>query len=47
MKEITSLSEFEYEALKEIGNIGIGNSAVSLSRMVNSFVCTRVLDTRF
>ncbi|MDQ1276114.1 MAG: chemotaxis protein CheC [Euryarchaeota archaeon] len=47
MKEITSLSEFEYGALKEIGNIGIGNSAVSLSRLVNSFVCTRVLDTRF
>lgn len=47
MEEITSLSEFEYGALKEIGNIGIGNSAVSLSRMVNSFVCTRVLDTRF
>lgn len=47
MEEITSLSEFEYGALKEIGNIGIGNSAVSLSKLVNSLVCTRVIDTRF
>lgn len=47
MEEITTLSEFEYGALKEIGNIGIGNSAISLSRLLNSFVCTRVLDTRF
>jgi chemotaxis protein CheC len=47
MEEITSLSEFEYEALKEIGNIGVGNSAVSLSRLVNSLVCTRVIDIRF
>ena len=45
MEEITSLSEFEYGALKEIGNIGIGNSAVSLSRLVNSLVCTKVIDT--
>ena len=45
MEEITSLSEFEYRALKEIGNIGIGNSAVSLSRLVNSLVCTKVIDT--
>ncbi|AKB20262.1 MULTISPECIES: chemotaxis protein CheC [unclassified Methanosarcina] len=47
MEKIRSLSEFEYGALKEIGNIGIGNSAVSLSRLVNSLVCTRVLDTKF
>lgn len=47
MEEITSLNEFEYGALKEIGNIGIGNSAVSLSRLTNSLVCTRILDTRF
>lgn len=47
MEEIKSLSEFEYGAIKEIGNIGIGNSAASLSRLLSSFVCTRVLDTRF
>lgn len=47
MEEITSLSEFEYGALKEIGNIGIGNSAVSLSKLVNSLVYTRVIDTKF
>ena len=47
MDEIANLSEFEYGALKEIGNIGIGNSAVSLSRLVNSLVCTRVIDTKF
>jgi chemotaxis protein CheC len=47
MEEITSLSEFEYGALKEIGNIGIGNSAVSLSRLVNSLVFTRVIGTKF
>ena len=47
MEKIRSLSEFECGALKEIGNIGIGNSAVSLSRLVNSIVCTRVLDMKF
>lgn len=47
MEKIRSLSEFEYGALKEIGNIGIGNSAGSLSRLVNCIVYTRVLDTKF
>ncbi|MCC4771950.1 chemotaxis protein CheC [Methanosarcina sp. DH2] len=47
MEKIKNLSEFEYGALKEIGNIGIGNSAISLSRLVNSLVCTRVIDTKF
>lgn len=47
MDEIANLSEFEYGALKEIGNIGIGNSAVSLSRLVNSLVYTRIIDTKF
>lgn len=47
MENIRNLSEFEYGALKEIGNIGIGNSAVSLSSLLNSPVCTRVLDTKF
>ncbi|MHC1756174.1 MAG: chemotaxis protein CheC [Methanosarcina sp.] len=47
MVKVRSLSDFEYGALKEIGNIGIGNSAVSLSSLVNSFVSTRVLDIKF
>jgi len=47
MEEVKSLSKFEYGALREIGNIGIGNSANSLSKLVNSLVCTRVLGTRF
>lgn len=47
MENIRSLSKFEYEALREIGNIGIGNSAVSLSRLVNSLVYTRVIETKF
>jgi chemotaxis protein CheC len=47
MEKIRILSEFECGALKEIGNIGIGNSAVSLSRLVNGIVCTRALDTKF
>lgn len=47
MEKIRSLSEFEYGALKEIGNIGVGNSAVSLSRLVDGIVYTRVLDIKF
>lgn len=47
MEKTRNLSEFEYGALKEIGNIGIGNSAVSLSKLVNSLVYTRVIDTKF
>ncbi|AKB38925.1 Chemotaxis protein CheC -- inhibitor of MCP methylation [Methanosarcina siciliae C2J] len=47
MEKIRSLSKFEYGVLKEIGNIGVGNSAASLSRLVNSIVYTRVLDTKF
>ncbi len=47
IENIRNLSKFEYEALREIGNIGIGNSAISLSRLVNSLVYTRVIYTKF
>lgn len=38
MNEIKELSDFQYDALKEVGNIGIGNATTSLSRMVNKKV---------
>ena len=47
IKNLMDLSEYEYGALKELGNIGIGNSATSLYNLTNSLVCTRVLDAKF
>ncbi|MGB9930008.1 MAG: chemotaxis protein CheC [Methanosarcina sp.] len=41
------LSKYESEALKEIGNIGIGNCATSLSKFVNCFVHTRIIGAGF
>lgn len=38
MTEIKTLTEFQEDALKEVGNIGIGNATTSLSRMVNKRV---------
>jgi chemotaxis protein CheC len=35
MTEIKTLMEFQEDALKEVGNIGIGNATTSLSHMVN------------
>ena len=35
MIEVTKLSDFHYDALKEVGNIGIGQATTSLSQMVN------------
>ena len=35
MNGITKLSDFHYDALKEVGNIGIGQATTSLSQMVN------------
>ncbi|MCQ1535954.1 chemotaxis protein CheC [Methanosarcina sp. KYL-1] len=46
LSELRNLSDFEYGALKEIGNIGVGNSATSLSRLVHNSVQTRILNTR-
>jgi len=46
-KEIRKLSEFEYGALKEIGNIGMGNSATSLSKLTNTTVHANILGAGF
>ncbi|MGB9941295.1 chemotaxis protein CheC [Methanosarcina sp.] len=47
IKNLRNLSEYEYGALKELGNIGIGNSATSLYKLTNSLVQTRVLGAKF
>ncbi len=47
IKNLMNLNEYEYEALKELGNIGIGNSATYLYELTNSLVCTRVLAVKF
>lgn len=47
IKNLRNLSEYEYGALKELENIGIGNSATSLYKLTNSFVQTRVLGAKF
>jgi chemotaxis protein CheC len=38
MTELKSLTDFQEDALKEVGNIGIGHATTSLSRMVNKQV---------
>ncbi len=38
MNEIMKLSEIQYDALKEVGNVGIGQATTSLSKMVNKRV---------
>ncbi len=35
MNEIRTLTDFQYDALKEVGNIGIGHASTSLSKMMN------------
>lgn len=50
MEEISNLrnlSEYEYGALKELENIGIGNSATSLYNLTNIPVQTKVLGAKF
>lgn len=47
IKNLKNLSECEYGALKELENIGIGNSATSLYKLTNSFVQTKVLGAKF
>jgi len=47
IKNLRNLSEYEYGALKELENIGIGNSATSLYKLTNSLVQTRVLGAKF
>jgi chemotaxis protein CheC len=38
MTDIITLTDFQTDALKEVGNIGIGHATTSLSRMVNQQV---------
>ena len=38
MTEVKTLTDFQTDALKEVGNIGIGHATTSLSRMVNKQV---------
>ncbi|MDD3043117.1 MAG: chemotaxis protein CheC [Methanosarcinaceae archaeon] len=45
-KQIRELSELQYGALKEIGNIGIGNAATSLSKLVNTRVRINIPNTK-
>jgi len=47
VENFRSLSDYEYGALRELGNIGIGNSATSLYKLTNSLVCARVLGAKF
>lgn len=46
MTEIKSLTEFQEDALKEVGNIGIGNATTSLSQMVNKRVWISLPDLK-
>src|SRR5690625_6711884 len=39
---ITNLSNFQLDMLKEIGNIGAGNAATSLSKLINKRVDMQV-----
>ncbi|CAG0972025.1 partial CheY-P phosphatase CheC, partial [Methanosarcinales archaeon] len=38
MTDIKTLTDFQSDALKEVGNIGIGHATTSLSQMVNKQV---------
>ncbi|MFP4402860.1 MAG: chemotaxis protein CheC [Nanoarchaeota archaeon] len=47
MEEHYSLSTDELEALKELGNIGIGNAAIALSKILDKKVNMSIPDTSF
>jgi chemotaxis protein CheC len=47
IRDLRNLSEYEYGALKELENIGIGNSATSLYKLTNSLVQTKVMGAQF
>jgi chemotaxis protein CheC len=47
MKNSIKLNELEIDALKELGNIGIGNVATSLSKFINKKVDISVPETGF
>ncbi len=46
MTEIKTLTEFQKDALKEVGNIGIGHATTSLSQMVNQRVWISLPDLK-
>lgn len=46
MTEIKTLTDFQTDALKEVGNIGIGNATTSLSQMVNKPVWISLPDLK-
>jgi chemotaxis protein CheC len=41
------LSEMEYDALREVGNVGVGNAATALSKMLNKKVDIFLPKTKF
>lgn len=46
MTEIKTLTDFQTDALKEVGNIGIGHATTSLSQMVNKEVWISLPDLK-
>lgn len=42
LNEINQLTEFQHDALREIANIGFGNAATSLSKLVNNEVSINI-----
>ncbi len=46
MTDIKTLTEFQKDALKEVGNIGIGHATTSLSQMVNKQVWISLPDLK-
>jgi chemotaxis protein CheC len=46
MTELKTLTEFQKDALKEVGNIGIGQATTSLSQMVNKRVWISLPDLK-
>ncbi|MFW5746791.1 MAG: chemotaxis protein CheC [Nanoarchaeota archaeon] len=41
------LSELEFDSLKEVGNVGVGNAATALSKMLNMKVDINIPETKF
>ncbi len=47
MDKTLNLSEMEIDALKEAGNVGVGNAATALSKMLNKQIGINLPDTKF
>lgn len=45
-RSITNLTPFQYDALKEVGNIGMGNAATSLANIINKEVMINIPDLK-